>query len=473
MVVTVRRGDWSVSSKPSQPVNVEAGAPTDRMEFRLPPMTVASAKPREGVYFGYTGYMTYVIEIRKGQFRYWFESDAKSRREPTYPLEGKYSIDGDTITLHHKELISLTSIWKCRSVNGIPTLWRHDAIEHHENEPLELSVEHLRRWGSGSILARTTRSGEVMWNERTAPGLTAPYRPARKRPDFHVQISLLVDGEAFDEKKLLSESVISSVVKDKALNGLTAGSKEGWLRSRLHVERIRKSNLVVVSMARETDRDDTDSFESILNVVAREIIAQAGPDARVQIVSSPTLSSTCQTSPDGTVEYVWSIKGAIGGDRLLSKIELIRNRRDNPLIRGYERSTWSKAKSMHERKLTMSVHPPVNGKEKTIEFTGADTRKILIPDSASVSVTTHQVRREEQVRHVINITVSNNGLILNHHVFVVWLSHPSQLVHYDGLLEQVHDHQDKGDSITWLTYGGFLPPDNAERCFRRYAALDK
>ena len=121
----------------------------------------------------------------------------------------------------------------------------------------------------------------------------------------------------------------------------------------------------------------------------------------------------------------------------------------------------------------MSVHPPVDGKERTIEFKGADTRELLIPDSASVSVTTHQDKREDQLRHVINITVSNNGATLNHHVFVVWLSHPSQLVHYDGLMAQIHGHQDKGYSINRLTYGGSLPPDNAERYFQQYAALDE
>ena len=310
VIVTVRRGDWSVSSKRSQPFSAEAGNSTNRMEFRLPPMTVSSAKPREGVYFGYAGYMTYVIEIRKGRFRYWFESDAKGLTEPTYPLEGKYSIDGDTITLHHKDLIPLTSIWKFRSVNGIPTLWRRDAIEQHENEPLDLSVEHLRRWGSGSVLAWATKSGEVMWEERTAPSRTAPYQTAQTRPDHHIQIS------------------------------------------------------------------------------------------------SPTLSSTRQVRPNGMVEYVWTIKGSIRDDRFLSIIELNRTPQEYPLARGYERSTWSKAESMHERKLTMSVHPPVNGKERKIEFTGADTRELLIPDSASVSVTTHQVKSEDQLRHVVNITVS-------------------------------------------------------------------
>lgn len=180
VTVTVRRGKWSVTSKPSKPIKVEANAPSNKIEIKLPPMTVSVGEPRDGVFFGYTGYMTYVIELKQGRFRYWFESDAKSAREPQYPLQGKFTVAGDTVTLHHEQLIPLTSIWKCRSVNGIPTLWRSDALAQHEEKPTQLSVEHLRRWGSGSILAFTSKSAESMWQNRTAPTITES--PARK-PD--------------------------------------------------------------------------------------------------------------------------------------------------------------------------------------------------------------------------------------------------------------------------------------------------
>ena len=174
VTVTVRRGDWSVTSKPSKAVKVEANDPTNKIELKLPPMTVTEDKPQDGVFFGYTGYMTYVIELREGRFRYWFESDAKMPEEPEYPLEGKYTVKDDTVTLHHEKLIPLSSIWKCRSVNGIPTLWRSDALEPHGEKPMQLSVEALRKWGSGSILAFTTKPGEFMWENRTAPTFVEP-----------------------------------------------------------------------------------------------------------------------------------------------------------------------------------------------------------------------------------------------------------------------------------------------------------
>src|SRR5438128_2088562 len=56
-------------------------------------------KPQDGVFFTYTGYMTTVLELKKGHYRYWFESDVKSPKEPAYPLTGEYSILGGTITL--------------------------------------------------------------------------------------------------------------------------------------------------------------------------------------------------------------------------------------------------------------------------------------------------------------------------------------------------------------------------------------
>ena len=110
------------------------------------------------------------------------------------------------------------------------------------------------------------------------------------RPNYRVEMLLVVD-EKLNEKTLLSRTVVNSIATNEDIKGLPSSSKERWLRSSLHAERIDSSNLMVVSMAGNTFRDDTDSFASILNAVAQEIIGQAGPNARVQIVSQPTITS--------------------------------------------------------------------------------------------------------------------------------------------------------------------------------------
>jgi hypothetical protein len=50
----------------------------------------------------WTGYMGIALVIKSNEFKYWFYSDFKGPKEPTYPITGKLEIDADTIRLHPK-----------------------------------------------------------------------------------------------------------------------------------------------------------------------------------------------------------------------------------------------------------------------------------------------------------------------------------------------------------------------------------
>jgi hypothetical protein len=130
--------------------------------------SVADTKPRDGVFFSYTGYMTTVLELKDGRFRYWFESDVKRPTESQYPLTGEYSVTGSTITLKHTEVSQPQ--WMFRTVNGLPTLWRPDAIESFSKDG-KLDMTFLERFGCGSILILTDKSSEKVWEQRGAPSL--------------------------------------------------------------------------------------------------------------------------------------------------------------------------------------------------------------------------------------------------------------------------------------------------------------
>src|ERR1043166_7979170 len=76
---------------------------------------------KDGVYFAQDHYWTTIIELRDGQFRYWFDSDAKVGPQPNYPLSGKYSVKDGTVTLTHKEV--RRNEWTFIIYDGKTTLW--------------------------------------------------------------------------------------------------------------------------------------------------------------------------------------------------------------------------------------------------------------------------------------------------------------------------------------------------------------
>ena len=120
---------------------------------------LASGKPQNGVFFTHTGYMTTVLELKDGHFRYWFNSDAKLPQEPNYPLVGEYTISGNTITLKHEQVSQKQ--WTFRTVNGFITLWRPDAMDYKPDTKFDIT--HLKNVGAGSILTLTEKKAEEAW----------------------------------------------------------------------------------------------------------------------------------------------------------------------------------------------------------------------------------------------------------------------------------------------------------------------
>lgn len=129
-------------------------------------LKIAPAKPANGVYVTSTGYMKTVIELKDGHFRYWFESDMKDSDPPVYPLTGTYSVDGNSIKLEHAQVGQKE--WTFRTVNGVVTLWRPDALKAETKGTsfqafYPLGMENFFRCGSGSILVATKVKGEEAW----------------------------------------------------------------------------------------------------------------------------------------------------------------------------------------------------------------------------------------------------------------------------------------------------------------------
>jgi len=92
------------------------------------------------------GYSGETLELKDGKFRYWFYSDVVTDKEPKYPLEGTYTVKGDSITLTHPDLYSPTRTLAV--VNGVSVVWRDDGLKlYKEKQRLHpyavlLKVEH-------------------------------------------------------------------------------------------------------------------------------------------------------------------------------------------------------------------------------------------------------------------------------------------------------------------------------------------
>jgi hypothetical protein len=110
----------------------------------------------EGAYYFQNMYSTLILELKGGQFRYWFSSDVRGWwREPTYPLHGSYTTNGGTITLSQKE-ISQTN-WTFMTYRGQPTLWRPSALTSWDEARI------LDPWG---VLYPATEKVEEIWERK-------------------------------------------------------------------------------------------------------------------------------------------------------------------------------------------------------------------------------------------------------------------------------------------------------------------
>lgn len=130
------------------------------------PPKIEIASPAEGVFVTYgfgVGHNT-VIELKGGKFRYWFSSDRKGA--DVEGLEGTYTTEGDKIVMKHPKLIPLESNWSVRSIDGVVTLWRSDAIKQLDEGTLKLyssGKQNFFRTGGGSILVPSKKTAEEAW----------------------------------------------------------------------------------------------------------------------------------------------------------------------------------------------------------------------------------------------------------------------------------------------------------------------
>jgi hypothetical protein len=117
---------------PSEIVSVPEGIESGKFDDKsvvVAPMHGAE----EGVYFFKNGFSSLILELSDKRYRYWFSSDELSDHEPTYPLTGRYIVDGAIVRLQHVELW-MQDVWVFRKLNGQTTLWRPGAVKAWHKE---------------------------------------------------------------------------------------------------------------------------------------------------------------------------------------------------------------------------------------------------------------------------------------------------------------------------------------------------
>lgn len=146
------------------------------------PLKIEAATPANGVFVTY-GYHTTVLELKDGKFRYWFSSDAVLE-ELKYPLEGSYTTEGDKISLKHEKIYPPQVDWTAKSVDGVLTLWRSDALKILAGGKLDLygsgGKANFLLHGGGSVIVPTKRTAEEAWKsppERVLTGKSAEAEP--------------------------------------------------------------------------------------------------------------------------------------------------------------------------------------------------------------------------------------------------------------------------------------------------------
>lgn len=107
---------------------------------------------KEGVYFFQNMYSTTVLELKGGNFRYWFKSDVLMRNPPNYPVVGKYQANGGAVTLPHKDIYETN--WTSMTYDGKVTLWRPSAVKYWEES---------KKIDAYGVLFPTDRKPESIW----------------------------------------------------------------------------------------------------------------------------------------------------------------------------------------------------------------------------------------------------------------------------------------------------------------------
>ena len=153
------------------------------------PPKIEITQPQDGVYVTFGLGHSIVLELKEERFRYWFSSDRIPLEKVEYPLEGSFTVVGDSIALEHKKLIPLSSNWTFRTIDGVVTMWRSDAIKllTEKRDGLDLYAsgkENFFLTGRGSILVPTKKAAEEAWKSpQYATTAEAQHKPLSEKKE--------------------------------------------------------------------------------------------------------------------------------------------------------------------------------------------------------------------------------------------------------------------------------------------------
>ena len=129
--------------------------------------------PIDGVYHVHNGYQSETLELRDGHFRYWFWTDCGAK-SGDLPLEGRYSVEGSTLTLHRDDILLGNQII-FHPIKDMDALWRPYALERW------LSKEEISTYG---VIVRMPHPPDNLSNGclPIPAEVCAALQEARKRP---------------------------------------------------------------------------------------------------------------------------------------------------------------------------------------------------------------------------------------------------------------------------------------------------
>jgi len=174
----------------------------DKSVAHSEPPVLEKVNPQDGVFLTYTGYVTKIIELKRGHFWFWHESDDRGN-EPKYPLEGSYTISDNSITLQHDQLFKKQ--WFFFKVNDVVTLWPTDAAQiepklhpliDEEYRYFHGGFDFFKTYGTGMVLVSTPLTGQEAWDHRTAP-----------RMEFNSKVTHQTTAEVSDEILKIKEAI--------------------------------------------------------------------------------------------------------------------------------------------------------------------------------------------------------------------------------------------------------------------------
>jgi len=206
------------------------------------PPVVEKANPQDGVFLTYAGCETTILELKKGHFWFWRESDDGDGAE--YPLEGSYTILDNSITLSHDR--TFIKRWFFFKVNNVVTLWFTSAAQinpklhpliDEEYRYFTGGFDYFKTYGNGSVLVSSHLTGQEAWDHRTPPRMEFNYKVTHQTAaEVSDVIRKLKEAIDLQEKKvdacrdelsrLIKEHKISYIGPDGGISIVGATDKE-------------------------------------------------------------------------------------------------------------------------------------------------------------------------------------------------------------------------------------------------------